>query len=184
MENKQSWRGSLILAAVGISGTLLGAIVPHFLTTWRESTAAFQSQQREAYVGYLNALDKERMAKLRFEEAAAKRAEASALKAQDKQKAETRADEDEALANQLSLQFELEAGAALRRVAIYGDERVVAAIAAYSRAASTVANCGPYWKADIAMWQAMREATLGRGRAVNVRDLAEVALRCKSQPET
>lgn len=163
MEEKQAWRAPFILAAMGIAGTLLGAALPHFLALERERTAASRSQKTEAYVGFLTALAKGRVAEPSSQPAG----------------------QDGEIANQLKRQYDIEGLAALHRIAIYGDQRVVTTIAAFMRETEALPACGPKWKADFAMWQAMREAAAGRGADVRVdsTDLGVLMLRCKPEAE-
>jgi len=181
MEERQSLRVPLSLAAVGIFGTLLGAVIPQYMTSQRASQAAFLDQQREAYVGFLNALDYDRMARQKRCAAAEKRSKASALKMRDREEAEKSAAQDAMKADELETKFEVEGGAALRRIAIYGDERVVSAIAEWSRQTTNLPVCGPHWKADLAVSRAMRDAALGRGRGLSGADLGELSLFCRPE---
>ena len=155
MAEKQGWYLSLSLSVVGIVGTLLGGALQHYLTLDRERSKAIEERQTEAFVGFLNALDKSRVAK-RLE------VEGNKEKAQE-----------------LETAFELEGGAAFRRIAIYGDKGVVEAAAEWSRQSATLPTCPAHWKADLEVWVSMRKSTLGPGQSVNPRDLGELALFCK-----
>jgi hypothetical protein len=154
MAGSEGWR-ALSLAAVGIAGALLGTAVQHVLSIDRERSRAFEEQQRAAYVSFLDALDKSRVAQ----------AEAAAG--------------DTVTARALQTQFELEGGAAFRRIAIYGHKRVVEAIAEWSRQSTTLPPCAPHWRADLEVWQLMRESSLPKGQEVSARDLGELAMFCK-----
>ena len=155
MADKQDWGRSLSLAGVGIVGALLGSTAQHFLTLNRDRSRAFEEGQREAYVAFLNALDKSRLA--RQEKAAGRDADA----------------------RKLEIEFELHGGAALRRIAIYGDKRVLEALAEWSRQSTNLEPCANWWKADLAIWERMREISLGAGQSVSAGDLAELALFCR-----
>jgi hypothetical protein len=180
MAERQGWRTSLSLTAVGIVGALLGSAVQQTLTFYRERSTTFQQQQREAYVAFLNAQDKSRMADQLKQEALDEKARASQLKRKDRETMEATAVRDEVKARELRNEFELEAGAALRRIAIYGDKRVVEAIAEYSRQVGRGQQpCGDHWEADFAMYKQMREVSLGRAQTVSARDLAALSIGCK-----
>jgi len=138
---------------------LLGTTVQHFLTMDRERREAFREQQIEAYGDFLNALDKSRVARDQKEKG------------------------NENKARELEIAFELEGGAAFRRVAIYGDRQVVTAMAEWSRQSSSLPPCPAHWEADLKVWQFMREASLGTGQSVSDRDLGELALFCSPMPE-
>ncbi len=179
MEERQNKHLSLSLTAMGILGTLIGALTPQVVTSLRETRASFLAQQREAYVGFLSSLDDARMAGQLRDRAGEERARAPKLTGKQRTDLEKKAADDEATANKLELDFERNGGAALRRIGIYGDKSVVQKIAAWSRESTTLPVCGQHWKADLAMWAAMREAALGAGQSVSERDLGELTLSCK-----
>jgi hypothetical protein len=152
MAERQGGHSSLILSAVGIVGALLGGAMQHYLTLDR----TIEERQREAFTGFLNALDKSRVAR-QLEDAGNKEQ-----------------------ASNLNVQFELEGGAALRRMAVYGDKDVVAAVAEWSRSGQTrLAECPAHWKSDLNVWESMRRHSLGRWQSVSPRDLGELALFCR-----
>jgi hypothetical protein len=179
MEEKQNKRISLSLAAMGIAGTLVGALAPQALTSLRETRTAFLAQQREAYVGYLNSLDDARMAVQMKDRAKEESSRAATLPSNERRVLEKKAAEDEATANKLNLDFERNGGAALRRIGIYGEKSIVEKIAEWSRRSTTLGVCGQYWKKDLAIWAAMREVALGAGQTVSERDLGELTLYCR-----
>jgi hypothetical protein len=158
MAQNQVWV-SVGIAAVGIMGTLLGTAAQHFYSIDRERRQALQKRQSDAYVDFLNVLDKPRVA------------------------AQLRADGKIMEAEKLEIAFEVEGGAAFRRIAIYGDKQVVEAMAEWSRQSTTLDPCPPHWKADLGVWQRMRETSLGGGQIVNARDLGELALFCRPPAE-
>ena len=164
MAEKPAWV-SLSVAIIAIAGTLLGATVQHLLSIDRERLERFEATQAEAYLGYMNSLDKSRMARS-YREAIAN-SDATTKPALD------------AEARKLELEFELEGGAALRRIAIYGDAAVVEAMAAWSRQAFPLPPCGEHWEADLAIWQHMRDSVSGQEQRVNGQDLGELALYCR-----
>ena len=155
MAEKQGWSVSLSLAVVGILGALLGSSVQHLLSLHRQRTQVFEERRRDAYIAFLNALDKSRVAR------------------------QERTAGHEEKAQQLETEFELEGGAALRRIAIYGDREVVEAIARYARQIRDPDDsCSTTWQADLAIYERMRNISMGESQRVNPRDFAEVALFC------
>jgi len=159
MAEGPGWYVSLGLSVVGIAGALLGGALQHYMTLDRERVRAIEERQREAFVGFLNALDKSRVAR------------------------QLEAEGDKAKARDLKTAFELEGGAAFRRIAIYGDKGVVKAMAEWSRKSTTLPPCPAHWRADLEVWELMRESSLGSRQGVSPRDLGELALFCKP-PDT
>lgn len=153
MADKQSWRISLGLAAMGILGALLGSAFSHLLTVDRERSATLKKHEADAYVAFLSAFDKYRMSE------------------------QVRADGRSVEADDLLRQYRLEAGAAVRRIALFGDKQVIEALALwYQRDA--LRPCEEHMQPELVAWQKMRGAALGRGDEVSAGDLAAVAGRC------
>lgn len=153
MADRQDWGGlRLGLAAVGIVGALLGYGVQHFLSFERERSKAFEDRQSAAYVAFLSAFDKDRMAS---EEAKAG---------------------NEKTAAKLKIEYRVEAEAAGRRIAIYGDKEVVKAMADWYRAyrSGNPPPCGKQFSAELRMWERMRDALLVRDQKVSRADLAAI----------
>jgi hypothetical protein len=121
---------------------------------WR----VFTTERKEAYVGYVSALDKERVSHMDF-----------------------KCDLEKDKLCQLRVDFELQAGASLRRIGLYGDPSVVRATAEYIRKVGRL-GAGPCdantWKLDLGMYLEMRRSALG-DLGVSDRDLAELLLPCK-----
>jgi hypothetical protein len=149
----RNWVVSIGLAAVGIAGALLGSAVQHVLTLDRERSMATEERQSEAYVALLNAFDMFRMS--------------------ESEKAGGRERE----ADELLRRYELEAGAAVRRIAIFGDKAVVEALAEWYRQ-DGLRPCEAILTPELATWERMRTASLGADQDVSPSDLAAVAGRC------
>ena len=64
MAGGQGWYVSLGLSLVGIVGALGGSALQHWLTLDRERSKVIEERQTEAFVGFLNALDKSRVARM------------------------------------------------------------------------------------------------------------------------
>src|SRR5262245_20461072 len=159
MAGGQGWYVSLGLSLVGIVGALGGSALQHYLTLDRERGKVIEERQREAFVGFLNALDKSRVARM----------------------LEAKGEKKKAL--ELETEFEVQGGAAFRRIAIYGDKDVVKAIAEWSRQSTRLGPCAGHWKSDLEVWLLMRKGSLGAGQDVSPRDLGELALFCRP-PDT
>jgi len=153
MAYKSGWRVSLGLAGMGILGALLGSTVQHFYSLTQERSKAFEARQAEAYGAFLSAFDKSRMSQVARDEGRKEEAE------------------------QLKEEYELEVGAAVRRITVFGDKQVVEAIANWYRR-DTLGPCTEVMNPEFAAWKAMREASLGRRQEVASTDLAAVAGRC------
>jgi hypothetical protein len=156
-EDKQSHSSILALA-----GSILIAGLTASLSYWTSSSAdrekALAEQRKEAYVGYISALDKPRVAEMRLP-----------------------CDPEKDKLCQLRVDFELQAGASLRRIGLYGDTSVVQATAMYLRKVGRpgAGPCGAdTWKLDLAMYVEMRQSVLGTQDA-SESDLAELLLPCK-----
>lgn len=153
MSDKQGWRLSLGLAGVGIFGAVLGSTVQYFYSLELEQSKAFEERQADAYTDLLNAFDKYRMS-------------------QEAQQA-GRANE----ADELMKEYTLEAGAALRRISVFGDKKVVEAVAGWYRH-HPLGPCDKGLAPELATWKAMRETLLGAEQEVSNSILAAVAGRC------
>jgi hypothetical protein len=156
-ENRSSNSSSFALA-----GSILVAGLTASLSYWASSKAdrekALVEQRKEAFVGYVSALDKERVSHMDFN-----------------------CDLEKDKLCQLRLDFELQAGASLRRIGLYGDPSVVHATAEYIRKVGRP-GAGPCdadsWKLDLGMYLEMRRSILGE-QVASDRDLAELLLPCK-----
>jgi len=146
---------------LALAGSILLASVSASITYWYSSSAerekALSEQRKEAYVGYVSALDKERVSHMDF-----------------------KCDLEKDKLCQLRVEFELQAGASLRRIGLYGDASVVHATAEYIRKVGRP-GAGPCdassWKLDLGMYLEMRRSTLGK-QDVSERDLAALLLPC------
>ena len=156
MVDSKGWPLALSLAIVGIVGAWLGSAVQHYLSLERERRTAFEERQSDAYVAFLTAFDKYRVAA--DEELAGNSGEAAALR---------RA-------------YELEVGAAGRRIAVFGDGRVVQAMARWHRAYGGGGQfpCDERLSSEVALWEGMRGAVLGRRQSVTTGDIALITTRC------
>jgi len=139
MADKPGWRVSLSLAGIGILGALLGSAVQHFYALVREWSKTFEARHADAYVALMDAFDTSRMS--RQAEIEGRRSEA----------------------DELMKQYELGAGAAVRRIAIFGEKRVVEALAKWYRT-NDLPPCVESLKPEIATWQTMRDALLEKIR--------------------
>lgn len=149
MANNHDWRLSFGISAVGVVGALLGTALQYGLTVRRERTNAFEQKQNDAYLAFLNAFDKSRMAKR---------------------------EADSAKAAQFAREYELEAGIAARRIALFGNKQVVEAMAEWYRHQGTqLPPCNEDDKIELAIWLSMR----GGLAKVDSADLAAVAGRCR-----
>jgi hypothetical protein len=186
METKQTLL-PLALAALGIIGTLLAGSMQHLWVTREKQDQAFEERRRTAYVEFLRALDKPRVADMQNAEADSLLADA------EKEKKHTRRAKDlrnkaQALreeARNLKKEFEQTGGAAVRLIAIYGDKAVVEAYANYSRALDIHSKgkeaygpCSTTWREDVAIYQAIRKSSMGPNQEVKPEDLAFSALFC------
>jgi hypothetical protein len=156
-DNKSSQSSIFALA-----GSILVAGLTASLSYWTSSSAdrekALVEQRKEAYVGYISALDKDRVAHMDF-----------------------KCDLEKDKLCQLRIDFELQAGASLRRIGLYGDPSVVHATAEYIRKVGRpgAGSCDPStWKLDLGMYLEMRRSVLGRQDASEL-DLADLLLPCK-----
>ncbi len=149
MANNRDWRLSLGLSAVGVVGALLGTGLQYGLTVHRERTNAFEQKQNDAYLAFLDAFDKSRMAKR---------------------------ERDPAKAAQFEREFELEGATAVRKIAVFGNKQVVEAVAEWYRQQGTkFPPCSEEQRTELAIWRAMR----GGLEKVNSADLAAVAGSCR-----
>ena len=169
MAEKSGLLVSLTVAGVGILGALLGGAAQHFFTVVEEHSKAFEARQAEAYVALGEAFDKPRMSRQQGEETNS--SVDPALKTWHAQKAA-----------ELNLQYELEGGAAVRRITVYGDKRVLQALAEVYRAQGGNKPCNeaekPELSKEVSLWQSMRDVSVGKGQDVSADDIAVVALRC------
>lgn len=144
----KGWLISLALAVVGILGALLGNMISHRLTVGRDVV----QRQSDAFVAFLNAYEKRRLV-----------------------------DEggmDKNVAEQLNREYQVEAGAAARRIAVYGQVEVVKAMAEFYRTRrDKLLPCdGVDLKAELAIWESMRRVLIGDDFDRN--DFLTVAGRC------
>ena len=153
MADKPRWGVSLSLAAMGITGTLLGATVQHFYSTEREQNKAVEERQTQGYVALIDAFDKARVS----------RAERAAGHTEE--------------ADKLNKEYQLEVGAAVRRILVFGDKRVVEALARWHQR-DNPRPCEASLKPEFETWRAMRETSLGLQQAVDASDLANLAGKC------
>jgi hypothetical protein len=152
MEGKDWVAVAGILGTLG--GTFLGGFLQNHFAIERERAKTVETRQGEAFTSLLNAMDKGRVAAEREREG--KKEEAARL--------------EEA--------FQLEAGAAFRRIGIYGDKEVAEAIAAWSRQGRKLGQCPTWWRADLKVWETMRDRTRGANQRVERDDLIQLTLFC------
>ncbi len=154
MADRHNWRVGISLAVVGIVGAWLGSAVQHFLSLEREQRNAFENRQNAAYVAFLSAFEKYRVG---------------------------RQERDSARAEELLREYELEAGTAGRRIAVFGDRQVVQAMANWYRAyePGEVPECDQRSNTELALWVGMRGALLGGDQAVSTDDLAAITTACR-----
>jgi len=148
MAEKQGWRVSVALAGIGILGALLGNAYSNRLAVRREIV----QRQSEAYVAFLGAFEKYRM---------------SMVESNNGNPSE---------ADRLMRDFEIEGGAAARRIAVFGDVEVVKALANRYRDFSLPACEERIPKTELAVWESMRSSLFGSDVSSN--DFAAAAGRC------
>lgn len=150
------------IAIVGIAGTLLGTFLgsrqQNVYATEQERAKTIEARQSEAFLSLLNALDKGRLAEQR--------------------KIEGKNDES----IKLKESFELEAGAAFRKIGVFGDKEVAEATAIWSQQDRKLPKCQPWWNADLNTWKAMREISRGESQRISREALIVLTLFC--DPET
>jgi len=190
---KQSWL-PLAIAALGIVGTLLGSILVYFLNIQERRGQEFDERRRAAYVAFLQVVDKNRVANEHDADAKSLLDDANSLLADSENnqkvlervnKLKHNAEELQNKARNLREQFEVEAGAAIRQFAVYGDKEVVEAYAKYARALDKQTKgkkaygpCATTWQEDLAIYQAIRKSSMGPSQVVKPADLAFSALFC------
>lgn len=128
-----------------------------FLTTDRERSRVFEERERDAYVTFLTALHKSRMAAVEYKGGHTENA------------------------RMLNLEYELEATAAVRRIAVYGDERVVKAVARWSRRSPDLLPCDENTRVLVAITKEMRDVTRP-DQSMSEADLAPLAHFCSMEP--
>jgi hypothetical protein len=161
MAETQSWRVSVLVSAVGVLGTLLGFFLQYSLNRDSERRSAIEQRrialeqlQSTAYVAFQKAFDKDRMAR------------------------QEKANGNKKIAEDLEREYQLEAGAAIRNIALYGDERVVAAVAEWYRHDPRLPPCGEERSYELKIWTRMRES-LRLVPTVNDADVAAIAGICR-----
>jgi hypothetical protein len=127
---------SILALAGSILVAGLTASFSYLFSSNADRSKALSEQRKEAYVGYVSALDKERVSHMDF-----------------------KCDLEKDKLCQLRVDFELQAGASLRRIGLYGDPSVVHATAEYIREVGRP-GAGPCdantWKLDLGMYLEMR----------------------------
>ena len=155
MAENQSWRLSVAVSAVGVIGTLLGFFLQYYLN--------IDSERRSAIEQRKIALEQQQS-----------EAYISFLKAFDKDRTAKRE-----IAEALEREYELEGAAAIRRIALYGDERVVAAMAEWYRHDPRFPPCSKEQAPELMVWTRMRES-LRLVPTVSETDVAAIAAFCRS----
>jgi len=151
---------STIPLAVSVALAALTAAITYFFTAKVEREKVLTDQRKEAYVGFVSAFDKDRVSRKGLG-----------------------CDLEKDKLCPLQLEFQVQGGAAMRRIAIYGDLEVVRAIAKYSRALGRLTEpCPQTWNLDLGMFIEMRKSVLGEHLVSesDLADLAELALPCKA----
>ena len=158
MSEQTATTAAIFALAASIAAAAATASFTYFSTARSDREKALTEQRKEAYVGYVSALDKDRVSRMDF-----------------------KCDLEKDKLCQQRLEFEVQGGAALRRIGIYGDPAVVHATAEYSRAIGSLTTpCdSKHWKLDLNMYLEMRRSVLGEQGAIE-RDLAELLLPCKT----
>ena len=171
MEKKKGLIQTVVLTGVGLIGALLGYSYQQYLSSQLEHQKAFDSWRREAYISYLSAMEKLRISH-DHEEAASKVKKNTMERRRLKAKAEKLRDE-----------WEYEATTGARKIGIFGNTMVVAAIAKHWRETSEDRPCGKGWKTDLAIFRAMREQAVPNESRVSDDDLAQVTMLCSPPKE-
>ena len=154
MADSSNWRLSLAVSAIGVLGVLAGGTVQHLFSIDRERSKLFEEREREAYASLLTALEKERLS----------RAEAEAGR--------------EASALRLKMDYDIEAAAAVRRIAVYGDQRVVMSLATwYEQSPPRLPVCDRNALALVNAAKAMRDASRP-DESISVAALAPLVQSC------
>jgi hypothetical protein len=157
MSDKKEVTNPILALAAGVILAACTAAITYYFTAKSERDKTLTDQKKEAYVGFVSAVDKDRVSRQKLS-----------------------CDPEKDKLCQLQVEFEVQGGASLRRIAIYGDPGVVHAIAEYSRALGRLtAPCADTWKLDLGMFVEMRKSVLGE-QGVSDYDLAELALPCKA----
>jgi multidrug efflux pump subunit AcrB len=133
MADKQDWRLSLAIPAIGFLGVLLGATLQHVFSINRERVKVFEEREREAYATFLTALEKGRLSRTEEEQGRMENAQ------------------------RLRMEYDIEAAAAVRRIAVYGDAHVIAALKDWYERPPQLQPCGEGALAVVAAAKAMRD---------------------------
>lgn len=163
--------GKMLAALIGaIGGLVVGAVTTtasHYLGLEATRQEFLQEARREAYVDWLNA----RLFGLQAEQML-KAAQVKELDAKEREAAEAEAES-------LKEKFRLEGRQALSRIAVYGDRRVVGALAAWLRAFEYRKPCTfSRWTQDIKVYQSMRAAQFPKEDRVSDGDLSVMLFGC------
>jgi hypothetical protein len=135
MADQSNWRLSLAIPAIGVLGVLVGGTLQHLFSIDRERSKVFEEREREAYASLLTALEKERLS--RVEEEAGRKDSAQKLR----------------------MEYDIEAAAAVRRIAVYGNESVVTRLTTWYELSPKLPTCDPHALALVAVAKAMRDTS-------------------------
>lgn len=144
-------KGWLISLALAVVG-ILGALLGNEFSHRLTVSRDIVQRQSDAFVAFLNAYEKRRLVE---------------------------SEKDSKVAEQLNREYQLEAGAAARRIAVYGHVEVVKAMAEFYRSAKLQPCKEVTSKTELAIWESMRRVMLGNNFDRN--DFLTAAGRCNPQ---
>lgn len=144
-------KGWHISLALAVVG-ILGALLGNVYSHRLTVSRDVVQRQSDAFVAFLNAYEKRRLVEI---------------------------EKDSNVAEQLNREYQLEAGAAARRIAVYGNVKVVKAMAEFYRREELKPCEAVVSKTELAIWESMRRVMLGSDFDRN--DFLTVAGRCNPQ---
>lgn len=167
MTDRKWWGQAGFAAAAALVGGLLGSTYQQYLNTELARTQRFDEWRRDAYVRYLNAMQK-------YDLAEAKIAASSAPDTTEKRRQELRTQ-----AAQLTDQWEYEQGTATYTLAVFGESEVVHALAEHWRRSEPRVPCkGDTWKTNLTFFKTLRAKAMRGEPNLSDSDLAELVIRC------
>ena len=154
-------------AVAALIGAVLGSAVQQYLNINLERMRRFDTWRRDAYVRYLEALEKNRLAESKiFASAAPNLTDASR-------------EELRGHAARLKDEWEYEQGTATLVLAIFGESEVVHELAEHWRRTENGRRCeGDGWKTNLNFYKKLREKAMVGEPNLSDSDLAELTIRC------
>lgn len=154
-------------AVAALIGALIGTTYQQYLNINLARMKVFDDWRRDAYVRYLDALEKNRLAQ-------------SKMAASDAPNlTEARREELRGQAARLNDEWEYEQGTASLTLAVFGESEVVQALAEHWRRTENGRRCeGDGWKTNLNFYKKLREKAMRGEPNVSDSDLAELTIRC------